>query len=51
MVAGKIRNNEFLINPKVTSDKNIGCVYCQFKDICFKTKNDEVLIQESSLGE
>ena len=50
-VAKKIHGNEFTINPKVTNDKNIGCEYCQFKDICFKTKRDEVLIQESSLGE
>lgn len=39
IIAGK-----FYINPKVLKGKNISCTYCKFKDICFKTKNDEVVI-------
>lgn len=39
IIAGK-----FYINPKVLKGKNISCTYCKFKDICFKTKNDEVII-------
>lgn len=35
---------KFYINPKVLKGKNISCTYCKFKDICFKTKNDEVVI-------
>ena len=34
----------FFINPKVLKGKNISCTYCKFKDICFKTKSDEVII-------
>lgn len=37
-----ILDGEFSINPKIINDKNIACQYCEFKDICFKTKNDEV---------
>lgn len=39
-----ILNGKFAINPKVTDKKNLGCEYCKFKDICYKTKNDEVRI-------
>lgn len=49
-VINKIKNNEFDINPKVSEDNNIGCEYCQFKDICFKQHSDEVRIYESALG-
>ena len=34
----------FFINPKVLKGKNISCTCCKFKDICFKTKSDEVII-------
>ena len=43
-VIGKIKNNEFDINPKVSDGINLGCMYCKFKDICFKDKSDEVAI-------
>lgn len=36
----------FKINPKVIKGKNIACTYCKFKDICFFTKKDEVVLQE-----
>lgn len=39
-----ICNADFSINPKVDSDKNIGCKYCQYKDICFFEKKNEVRI-------
>ena len=39
-----ILNNKFDINPKVDGDDYIGCEYCKFKDICFKTYNDIVKI-------
>lgn len=45
-----IRNSEFNINPKVIDDKNIGCMYCNFKDICFMTKDDEVIIDKNITG-
>lgn len=43
-VINKIKNNEFTINPKVSDGINMGCAYCQFKDICFKTIDDEITI-------
>ena len=49
-VIDKIKNNQFEINPKVTIDKDIGCEFCKFKDICFRTKDDEVLIQPHEYG-
>ena len=39
-----IITGKFFINPKVLKGKNISCTYCKFKDICFKTKSDEVVI-------
>ena len=45
-----IRNNEFKINPKATGEVNIGCLYCKYKDICFMTKDDEVIIHETDWG-
>ncbi len=40
-----ILNNEFTINPKVIDDKNIGCDYCKFRDICNMTNRDRVIIK------
>lgn len=34
----------FIINPKVLKGKNRSCLYCKFKDICFKSKKDEVIL-------
>ena len=45
-----IKNNKFEINPKVDGDVNIGCEYCRFKDICYKTFNDEVRIYPEEFG-
>lgn len=41
-----IRNGEFYINPKKIGDKNYGCEFCKFKDICFRTNNDIVNLKE-----
>ena len=35
---------KFDINPKVDNDKNLGCIYCDYKDICFMTNKDEMSI-------
>ncbi len=39
-----IINAKYPINPKIIKNANVSCQYCQFKDICFKTPNDEVMI-------
>ena len=37
----------FCINPKkIGYDKEIGCQYCKYKDICFKTEKDEIRYEE-----
>ena len=38
---------KFDINPKIISDKNISCEYCKYKDICFKTSNNNIYIDGS----
>lgn len=40
-----ICNTKFDINPKITDKENIGCKYCQYRDICFVEKHDEVMIK------
>jgi ATP-dependent helicase/DNAse subunit B len=39
-----ILDGNFVINPKVLKGKNRSCEYCNFKDICFMTKKDEVIL-------
>ena len=40
-----IEQAKFDINPKRDVDNIIGCNYCPYKDICYKTKKDEVYIK------
>ena len=49
-VIENIKNNKFDINPKISGDKNIGCDYCKFRDICFVKKRDKVEIFEEEFG-
>ena len=37
-----IEEGNFTINPKAIDNKNIGCNYCKFKDICFMSHKDVV---------
>ncbi len=41
-----IHNNNFDINPKIINNKNIGCDYCKFKDICYMTEKDAVRLKD-----
>ena len=41
----KILDADFAINPKRIDGKNIGCQYCPFSDICFKTEKDFVTLK------
>ena len=50
-VIANIKNNNFDINPKNSNGKNIGCEFCKFKDICFVSNEDEVMIEETSGGD
>ena len=49
-VIDNIKNNKFDINPKVDGDKNIGCDYCKFRDICFVKKKNKVMIIPEEFG-
>ncbi|MCM1053432.1 MAG: PD-(D/E)XK nuclease family protein, partial [Ruminococcus sp.] len=44
IVIKKIIEGEYPINPKVIKGNNIACTYCKFKDICFKTKDNEIVL-------
>lgn len=39
-----ILDGKFLINPKVIKGNNVACTYCHFKDICYKRKQNEVIL-------
>ncbi|MBR1376464.1 MAG: PD-(D/E)XK nuclease family protein [Bacilli bacterium] len=47
-VVDGIGNAKFDINPKRYDDKLLGCEYCKFKDICYKTRKDEVSIKKDT---
>lgn len=49
-VIENIRNNNFNINPKVDGERNIGCEYCRFRDICFVKRKDMVDIVGEEFG-
>ncbi len=35
---------DFNINPKVINGDNVSCIYCPYRDICFRTEKDLVYI-------
>ena len=42
-----ILKGEFNINPKkIGYDKEIGCEFCHFKDICYKKNTDEIILED-----
>ena len=43
-----IRKGNFNINPKVIGNSNIGCEYCNFKDVCFVKEEDKVEIVKNN---
>ena len=49
-VIDNIKNNKFDINPKVDGNKNIGCDYCKYRDICFVKNKDKVTIIPEEFG-
>ncbi len=42
-----INKCDFEINPKVLDGKNISCQYCTFKDICYRTHDNEVELDKT----
>lgn len=47
--AKKIVNNEFNINPKVIDNNDISCKYCKYKDLCYKSYENIVELESTSL--
>lgn len=46
-----ILDGNFNINPKQIGDDKVGCEFCRFKDLCFKTNNDYIkLVENKSLS-
>lgn len=42
----EILDGNFEINPKRIGNKNIGCEFCKFKDLCFMNEKDIVNLKE-----
>ena len=47
----KILSGNFEINPKKIGKDNISCKYCKYRDICYKTEDDVVLIEEGDASD
>ena len=41
-----ILDGKFDINPKRIGMNNLGCEFCSFKDICFRTEKDIINLKE-----
>ena len=44
----EIDNLNFPINPKIIGGENIGCSFCKYKDLCFKTGSDYVYLAKKN---
>lgn len=44
--SNRILNCEFDINPKEIDNKNIGCDFCKYRDICYMTNSDIVTLKK-----
>ena len=42
-----ILKGDFSINPKQINEDKVGCNFCKFKDICYRTNNDFVKLKEN----
>ncbi len=42
----RILSGDFTINPKVIGDKNVGCEFCSYRDICFYQEDDKIHLPE-----
>ncbi len=41
-----IKAGEFTIDPKVIGGDMVGCLYCKYQDLCYKTGNDIVYLEK-----
>ena len=48
-VVNHILNGDFYINPKIVEGKNVACTYCKFRDLCYKRKQNEVVLGGDSV--
>ena len=46
-----IFNAEFTINPKNVDGELMGCEYCPFRGICYKTDSDTTYIVTKEVGD
>lgn len=44
--ANNILDGNFDINPKEIKFENVSCTFCKYKDLCYKTESDKVIIKE-----
>ena len=44
----EISKGNFSIDPKVIANENIGCRFCSYQDLCFKTGKDLVYLEEKN---
>ena len=44
--AENILHGNFPVNPKRIGDELIGCRYCKFRDVCYKTEKDIVSLEK-----
>ncbi len=44
----EIKNGNFQIDPKVINGVNIGCSFCSYQDLCFKTGSDLVYLEKEN---
>lgn len=42
----KILEGDFKINPKVMDHESLACENCKYKDLCFKTSDDDVILEK-----
>lgn len=46
-----IQNAHFMINPKMIDNEVIGCAFCKFRDICYCSPKDFVLLKKMNYEE
>ena len=42
---GGVKEADFEIDPKVIDMQNVGCEFCPYRDLCYKTPRDYIYIE------